>query len=770
MIKNQKMSTTITLAILIVNTICISMLYFVASRTMTTMMKQSELENLHATLNVQTNIIKEYIEHQEDLLIAYSNSPEVIEFLLSPQDETKRTNAQDYTEKYYAELENWEGLYIGEWDTHVIAHSNPEIVGMTTREGEPLRQLQDEMTSRNGLYNAGIIVSPASGKLILSLYCPVFDYDGKTIIGYVGGGPFAEELDALLAAVVDEMTTYYMINVPSEMYIFAQDESLMATEIQDEMLLSVIPFLKGEEGYGEKEYYDKKSGKSIAAYQYIPEYDWAVISCNSEKNIYADVNENMNVLRAICIIFDLFIVLLSWIFIRLSTRPLQYVEAAIIQLKALKLQKDPRLKPYINRKSEVGQIASAIDSLYDSIKDMLDAEKEKQKAIAASESKDKFLASMSHEIRTPIHTVIGMNEMILRENQDETIQEYAYNIKSASQMLLGIINDVLDVSKIEAGKLQIVENDYSVSTLLNDTILAIEARIKQKDLELKVEIDEKLPSVLNGDEIRIKQILNNLLSNAAKYTNEGSVTFSAKGIYSENGFSLFFSVADTGIGIRKEDISRLFQDFQRLELNRNRYIQGTGLGLYITKQLVENMGGKISVESEYGKGSCFTVQIPQQIVDDAVIGKLQNGYQNTYKNLNGKEDYVTAPHAKVLVVDDNRMNLTVIKGLLKRSLVQADFATSGYECLEKTKNKKYDLILMDHMMPEPDGIQTLHYIQDDEKNMNRKTAIIALTANAVAGVEERYLKEGFAGYLAKPVMVDKLEAILAKFLLSETMG
>lgn len=748
--KNQRMSTTITIIILIVNTLCISLLYFVASSTMTTMMKQSEKENLHATLNVQTNIIKEFIKHEEDLLMKFGNSSEVIEFLKNPNDEQKRLKAQAYTERYYAELDNWEGLYIGEWDTHVIAHSNPEVVGMTTRTGEPLKQLQNEMSE--GLYNAGIIISPASSKLVLSLYYPVYDPEDGSVVGYVGGGPFAEELDELLAAVVDETTTYYMLNVSSGMYIFAQDNALMATEVEDEMLLSVLPLLQGSEGHGDKEYYDKDEGASIAAYYHIPEYDWVVVSCNSEKNIYADVNKSMNALLIICIFFDVLLAFLSWIIIRMSTKPLKYIEEAINRLKLLKLEKDQRLNKYINNKSEVGQIASAIDSLYDSIDEMLDAEKEKQKAIAASESKDLFLASMSHEIRTPINTVLGMNEMILRENKDETIQEYAYNIKSASQMLLGLINDVLDFSKIEAGKLQIVESDYQVMTMLKEAVLAVKARAEEKGLTIVSNISPDLPTILFGDEIRIKQILNNLLSNAAKYTEKGSITFSANGLQTEEGFSLVISVEDTGIGIKEEDMPKLFDNFRRLEIEKNRYIQGTGLGLYITKWLVTGMNGQIKAESEYGKGSCFTVTIPQQIVSTEIIRETRVA----------DKEFV-APDAKVLVVDDNKMNLTVMKGLLKRSKVQADFVNGGNECLQMTREKKYDLIIMDHMMPEPDGIATLHLIRAEETNLNYQTPIVVLTANAVAGIESMYRQEGFAGYLSKPVNVEKLEAMMAEF-------
>jgi len=762
--KNQKMSTIITIGILVVNTIGIYLLYLVASRSLTVTMRRTAMENLHDTLNVQTQIIEEYVGHQEDLLINFSNATEVKEFLKNPDDVQKQKAAQKYTEEYYGRLENWEGLYIGEWNTHIITHSNPQVVGMVTREGEPLKQLQNEMIDRNGLYNAGIIVSPASQKLILSLYCPVYDEDGS-ILGYVGGGPFVGELEALLAAVEDESTNYYMINTDSFMYIFARDKELIATEIKDKMLFSIIATFSDDSKtwIGDMEYQDAAEGDSIAAYQYLPEYEWAVVSCNSEADIYADVNKNITMLAVICIVSDLVIVLMAWGIIHLSTRPLKYVEKAIVQLEQMNMEKDPKLNKYINRKSEVGQIATAINSLYDSIGDMLDAEKEKQIAIAASESKAKFLANMSHEIRTPINTVIGMNEMILRENQDPAIHEYADNIQNASKMLLGLINDVLDISKIEAGKLKIVDSDYRLAGMLKAVILGVESRIKQKGLSLRLDFDEKLPSVLCGDEIRIKQILTNLLTNAVKYTEQGSITFMVKGVRKEDGFVLVLGVKDTGRGIKEEDREKLFESFQRLELDKNRHIEGTGLGLNISKQLVESMGGKIEVVSKYGEGSSFMVRIPQRIVDDSTMGKLEE-QQKYVMGAEEKKNFLYAPEAKILAVDDNEMNLKVVKGLLKRSGIQLDFALGGNECLDLVKHKKYDVILMDHMMPEPDGVQTLHLIREDAENPNQQTPIIVLTANAIQGAEENYLQEGFCGYLTKPLDVKVLEEMLQKYL------
>ena len=397
------------------------------------------------------------------------------------------------------------------------------------------------------------------------------------------------------------------------------------------------------------------------------------------------------------------------------------------------------------------------------VKEIRMVNQERNFALAVSASKSQFLASMSHEIRTPINTIMGMNEMILRESNEENTREYAGNIQSASEMLLGLINDVLDLSKIEAGKMQIVESEYSTATMLKSVLLGIEVRAGQKQLEVKKDIDEELPSVLNGDEIRIKQILNNLLSNAVKYTENGSVTLTAKGKRAENRFFLQLAVSDTGMGIAKEDIERLFDTFVRLDLKKNQNIEGTGLGLSITKQLVENMGGSITVTSEVGKGSCFTVEIPQTIIDETAMGSLESKNVNATTEAESPVKTFKAPDAKVLVVDDNKMNLKVIGNLLKRTEMQVDFANDGNQCLEMTKEKKYDIILMDHMMPEPDGVETLHLLRADQENRNLETPVIVLTANALGDVEEQYLEEGFDGYLSKPIDVDKMEKTLSKY-------
>lgn len=401
-------------------------------------------------------------------------------------------------------------------------------------------------------------------------------------------------------------------------------------------------------------------------------------------------------------------------------------------------------------------------------KDLISVEQERQMAIAAGAAKARFLANMSHEIRTPINTIIGMNEMILRENRDAAIDEYALHVQNAGKLLLGLVNDVLDFSKIEAGKLDILESDYQLRGMLSDVIRGVQVRAENKKLDIVTNIDKELPSILRGDEIRIRQILNNLLSNAVKYTKRGKVTFSVKGIYCQDTFALQMSIEDTGIGIKQEDIGKLFDSFKRLEESKNQYIEGTGLGLNITRQLVELMHGTIEVESEYGKGSCFTVTIPQVVVDSTIMGAIQ---ETRHNDRHVKKEYkpkLYAPTAEVLVVDDNEMNLLVIRSLLKRTAIKLTMAHGGRECLEKCQNKKFDLILMDHMMPELNGIDTMHMIRKEE-GPNQSTEIIVLTANALVGMAEMYIKEGFSDYLSKPVMAEELEKMLRIHLPSEKL-
>lgn len=384
----------------------------------------------------------------------------------------------------------------------------------------------------------------------------------------------------------------------------------------------------------------------------------------------------------------------------------------------------------------------------------------------ANRAKSDFLANMSHEIRTPINAVLGMNEMILRECEQEEIREYAQNIQGAGQTLLALINDILDFSKIESGKMEIVEDVYEVSSLLNDVVNMVRAKAEDKNLWFRMNIDQKLPGEMWGDATRNRQVIINILNNAVKYTKEGGVTFEVSGVHtSEDKMLLTIRVTDTGIGIKKEDLPKLFRNFERLNLGENRNVEGTGLGLAITYKLVEQMNGRIEVESEYGSGSTFTIYLPQTIVNETPLGDFQLRYQMVMKQSRQQyhESFV-APEARLLVVDDTAINLLVITQLLKRTRMQIDTCASGKECLEMIRQEHYDVILLDHMMPEMDGIETLEKIRESDDHMCQDTPVIALTANAIVGVREMYIAKGFQDYLSKPVEGKALEVMLMRYI------
>lgn len=370
----------------------------------------------------------------------------------------------------------------------------------------------------------------------------------------------------------------------------------------------------------------------------------------------------------------------------------------------------------------------------------------------ATRSKTQFLANMSHEIRTPINAIMGMNEMILRESTESEIRSYASETMIAADSLLGIINDILDITKIEAGKLTIIPVEYSFFSFINDIYNLIRFRAENKKLRLEFIIDENIPTVLLGDDIRLKQILINLLSNAIKYTHIGSVTLEVK--YEGNGNIAFF-VRDTGIGIKEKDIKSLFVAFERFEQNKNRGIEGTGLGLNITSSLLKMFGSELVVKSKYGVGSEFSFVVSQEVINPAPIGKINlkarehEGKIHTVK--------FEASEARVLIVDDNAMNRKVFISLLKGTKINIDEAESGKECLSKIEKTAYDIIFMDHMMPEMDGIQTLEEMRKRDNHRCIETPVYILTANAVVGAKEFYIEKGFDGFLSKPIDPDKLE-------------
>jgi signal transduction histidine kinase/CheY-like chemotaxis protein len=396
----------------------------------------------------------------------------------------------------------------------------------------------------------------------------------------------------------------------------------------------------------------------------------------------------------------------------------------------------------------------------------LELEKQTEIAINASRAKSEFLATMSHEIRTPLNAVIGLSEIELRGNLPPSSKSNVEQIRRSGSSLLAIVNDILDISKIEAGSFELVPVEYETAPFINGTVRLNIVRIGSKPISFILEIGSDFPWKLRGDELRVRQILNNLLSNAIKYTQEGSVTLSADWDKRGTDALLRFTVRDTGMGIRQEDVSKLFSDYTQLDTRANRKIEGTGLGLAITKKLVEMMDGGIRVESEYGKGSVFTVEVLQGLVDESPLGEDTVESLRTFRYIGPEEERNIVrspmPYGKVLVVDDMAVNLQVARGLLEPYSLAIDTAASGLEAIEKIRRKesRYDLVFMDHMMPGMDGIEATARIRALEGDRFKDLPIIALTANALAGMKEMFLESGFNGFISKPIDAAQLDEVL----------
>ncbi len=395
-----------------------------------------------------------------------------------------------------------------------------------------------------------------------------------------------------------------------------------------------------------------------------------------------------------------------------------------------------------------------------------------QVLISTNKAKSDFLARMSHEIRTPVNTILGMDEMILRASKESTVLEYAGDIRSAGRSLLSIINDILDLSKIESGKMEIIPVEYNLSGMLKDLVNMASIKAKEKDLTLDVSVSGDIPSGLFGDDGRIRQILTNLLTNAVKYTENGSVHFRVglkeRGTGgSDDNAVLHFEVEDTGIGIRKEDMDKLFEEFERADGLRNRNIEGTGLGIPITMKLLELMNSELKVKSDYGKGSVFSFDLVQKVTDPAPIGDFRHNARETVSEGKADSPAFTAPSAKVLLVDDNRVNRKVFCALIKRTMIGVVEAESGPDAISHASSEYFDMIFMDHMMPGMDGVEAMKRIRDISDGPCKDTPIIVLTANAISGSKEEYLTQGFDGYLSKPIAYAELEKTIKAFLPSD---
>lgn len=416
-----------------------------------------------------------------------------------------------------------------------------------------------------------------------------------------------------------------------------------------------------------------------------------------------------------------------------------------------------------------------LNSMRSEVDHML-VERKKKVAEEASEQKSRFLSHMSHEIRTQLNAMLGMNELIMHETDRETIMKYTENIQSAGRTLLALINDVLDFSKIETGKMDIVETNYSLSSVLNDVVLMVQGKADDKGLELRLDVDGQIPDMLRGDEIRIKQVILNLMSNAVKDTNEGWVELSvrmksASGYLDDENVTLIVRVSDSGIGIREEEKAGLFKEFERLDQKKNRSIEGSGLGLSIASRLVQYMNGRISVDSVYGKGSTFIMEVPQRVVSLTAIGDYKKRFEllssEHAKQQEQQEESLENMRftgKSVLTVDDNEMNLEVIASILEMLDITVEKAGGGREAIACLDRERFDLILTDDMMPEIDGKQVLSYLQSKEDNPNHDVPIVVLTANAVAGARDEYMELGFDAYMTKPIDIDVLQKILIKYL------
>ncbi len=474
----------------------------------------------------------------------------------------------------------------------------------------------------------------------------------------------------------------------------------------------------------------------------------------------------MIMIRSIIINLILVLAITISVFWVIGTVILKYIDEKIIKVidrinKGLDDITTNYDAPDINENStpEFERLSEHINFMKDSV---VGNAKDAQEAVKA---KSNFLSTMSHEIRTPINAVLGLDEMILRDSNEPSTIKYAEDIRSAGKTLLSLINDILDSSKIESGNMELVESSYKLSTVLTDVYNMILFRAQKKGLEFECIIDPDIPDILKGDEIRIKQCMVNLLTNAVKYTEKGSVKLTVSFKFDDKKhIRLNVVIADTGIGIKKEDLNRLFSPFERIDEIRNRLVEGTGLGMSIVKKLLALMNTKLKVRSEYGKGSEFEFEILQEVLSVEPIGDFEDILAKGQSTTESIRESFAAKDAKILVVDDTSVNLTVVEGLLKHTGLQIDTADSGEAAIMKVEENFYDIIFMDHMMPGMDGIEAMQHIRNMTDNPNANTVIIVLTANVVENSEDQYKSLGFDAYLTKPIDSDRLETAIMNFL------
>lgn len=670
--KNWKLSQKITIGILIIVILCMSLLYFTANKAMKGMMQETERNHIESVLVAQTNLIEEYISRQENILIAYSKTPEIREVLKDPKNTEKLKAAQTYTEYYYEGLDNWEGIYIGEWNTHCIVHNNPNIVGVTLREGESLKALQDAMTSRNGLYNAGIIVSPATEKLILSMYCPVFDTDGTTILGYVGGGPYVEELEETLNELRNEGDTasYYMINVENGMYIFADDNSLIATEIQDNMLISIMDEIKSGQNIGEF-VYDKDQ---VVNYHYIDKYGWAVVSIDSEKNIYYYVEQNMTILGRICAVFVLIISALAFVMIAISMKPLRYIEESIIKLSDLNLQKDEKLTPWIGTKSEIGKIATAINSLYDALGKIVKTLSNcsislNDSAVAMQNSSDVLISCVSDNSKATTtfaeHTESINNTVVKVDQEIAEIVKVVLSVKErikqgnvySSQLLTKVeeIQQLAD-STLDNTNIQIAENQKAIENAIDElqTLMRIDEMASQiLDITSQtnlLSLNASIEAARAGDAGKGFAVVAGEIGNLANSSSETATQIQTICNETRNNISHIQMCFDQVIQFLQKDVQAQFAEFSNAT---KEYYQSIKDMQYIISDIAE--------ASETFVDTVHNIQIQIREVSDVPDDQSIQSQDVLDKARQTEE----TTEAMTLIVSQNRENAEAIGEIVK---------------------------------------------------------------------------------------------------------
>lgn len=674
--KNWNLSRKITLGIMIIVILCMGLLYVTADNTLKRMMQDSEHSHMESMLGAEAGLIKGYVTGQEAILTAYSKTPMVRDLLKDVNNQEKLSQAQAYTEYFYNGLDNWEGIYIGEWNTHCIVHNNPEIVGVTFREGEPLKKLQDAMIAENGLYNAGIIVSPASGKLILSMYCPVFDTDQTTIIGYVGGGPYVEGLENILGELQSEDDTAgnYMINVESGMYILADDKSLIATEIQDEMLLNIMDLIKDGQGTG-KISYKGEDGKYVANYQYIDEHGWAVVSYDSEKNINSAASKNMFVLRVICIIFVFVVSILAFVMIFFSTKPLRYVEDSIIRLSRLNLNRNNKLKPWIGTKSEIGKIATAMNSLYGALGDIVEtlstcSSSLNDSAVAMQDSSDVLISCVTDNSRITTtfaeHTE-EINNTVARVDQEIAdiaiaVSEVENRIKqgdSHSNQLLKKVEEMQQLANTTMANTnkQITENQKEIEKAIEElqTLTRIDEMAAQiLDITSQtnlLSLNASIEAARAGEAGRGFAVVAGEIGNLANSSSDTATQIQAICNETKNNISHVRSCFDQVILFLQNDVQTQFTEFAAAT---NDY--------YESIRDIQQIISDVAKDSEIFVNTVHNIQAQIREVSDAPDAQNIRSSEVLEKAKQTEE----TTEAMTVIVGRNKENANAISGILER--------------------------------------------------------------------------------------------------------